>query len=97
MKVAEIVITLGRFHEANKHGVGFTDAVEAKNEYLRVAEQLKKRGERKNAVEAHIKLTGINELAFQLDDLVSVALIDFVSMNEQLKGVAGAFPLLYPR
>lgn len=79
MKVAEIIVSVGRFHEQSRIGVGFDNRDKAEAEFRRIAALLEKRGARENDLPKTIEVKGIEEMAFQLEDLVSLRAIVYLT------------------
>lgn len=97
MIVAQIIVSTGRFHYEQRHTVGFTKLEKAQSEYDRVAALLTKRNERGNDLPKTVEIDGDSGGKFTvgMDDISSIALLDFAWANEQEKGVAEAFPFLF--
>lgn len=100
MKVAEISIICGRhaFAGAASQGlVGFSDAAVAKAEFERLADLLKRREDRANALEKTVMVKGIGEFTCSLDDISCVGWTDFAHANEQEAGIRDTFPNIFKR
>jgi len=97
MKVAELQIICGRhsFGEASQGLIGFDTVEAAKAEFDRLADLTKRREARANDLEDIITVSGITEFSCPLDQITSIALVDFAHLNEQLAGVKDAFPNIF--
>lgn len=99
MIVAELNITSGRsvFGQGMIHRVSFEDVVIARAEFERVADLIQRRSDRANDLPKTVRVEGVGAIDMPLEDIGSVAFMDFAKANAAEIGVKDAFPNLFKK